>query len=421
MSTFAVVTLLLYLAVALAGYGLEYLELSYLGKYGDRVPAEFEGRIDRSLLEKSRRYTMDSSRFGIISSACNDVLTILFFFAGALNVYNSWIVSLHINPIVSGILFFLLLVFADTLLTAPFSIYRTFRIEKKYGFNTMTPGLWVADLIKSLILSTILLSLIVSVGLWLIGKSPASWWLWVWLFFLAFSISMTYLFPYVIEPLFNKFSPVEDEDLATGIRSLTGKVGITISRILKMDASKRTKHTNAYFTGIGRVKRVVLFDTLLGAMSANEILSVVGHELGHWKKRHILKHLILIETISLVVLYLAFRLMHGDTLPGLFGIQEPTVLAKVALLGLLGSIASFPMTPVLSLFSRSHEREADAFACRITNDPDSMISALVKLSKDNLSNLHPHPLYSACYYSHPPVTERIQNIRNEFRQRALDP
>lgn len=400
-----------YIAVTAAGYWLEYLKLSYLRKYGSIIPSEFEGQIDQTVINKVRDYTIDTTKFGIVSSGFNNIVVILFFFAGVLNIYNSRLASMRLSFIISGIVFFLLLYYADTVLTIPFTLYQTFRLEKRYEFNTMTLRVWIVDLIKSLLITTILLLLIISAGLWLIKNSPEYWWLWVWLFFFSFTIFMMYISPYVIEPLFNKFSPVDDDTLKEGINNLTGKVGIKISKVLKMDASKRTKHTNAYFTGIGRVKRVILYDTLVEKMSTNEILSVLAHELGHWKKRHILKHLILIESISLIVLYISFRLMQGRFLPNLFNINNDTFFVKIIILGFLGTIVSFPFTPLFNLLSKRHEISADAFSCRLTGNKESMISALVKLSKDNLSNLHPHPVYAMFYYSHPPVTERIKYIK----------
>ena len=178
-----------------------------------------------------------------------------------------------------------------------------------------------------------------------------------------------------------------------------------------MDASKRTKHTNAYFTGIGKVKRIILYDTLLEKMDNNEILSVLAHEAGHWKKRHLLKHLITSELIALIVMYLSFKIFQNDALINLFHLKESTFFAKVIIVSFLGSIVAFPFTPVFNYFSRRHEIEADRFSYEITGDRQSMISALVKLSKDNLSNLHPHPLYAAFHYSHPPVLERIRKLK----------
>ena len=177
-----------------------------------------------------------------------------------------------------------------------------------------------------------------------------------------------------------------------------------------MDASKRTKHTNAYFTGIGKVKRIVLFDTLIEKMDRDEILSVLAHEAGHWKKMHILKQLFLLEGIALVVMYMAFRILQGDHLLNLFDIRNGTFFARIVILSFIGSIVSFPFSPLLLYLSRRYEKEADRFSCELTHSTDSMIRALLKLSKDNLSNLHPHPLYVALHYSHPPVLERIRII-----------
>jgi STE24 endopeptidase len=255
------------------------------------------------------------------------------------------------------------------------------------------------------------MALLISVALLLIQKSPDLWWLWVWCFFLVFGVFMMYISPYVIEPLFHKFSPIEDKDLEKGVRDLMEKVGLKVSRVFKVDASKRTKHTNAYFTGIGKVKRIVLYDTLLETMDRDEILSVLAHEGGHWKKKHLLKHLVASEAIALAVLIIAYQLLQSEFLIELFHIENSSFFAKVVLLGFIGSIISFPFSPLSHFFSRKHENEADRFSYELTGNSESMISALVKLSKDNLSNLHPHPLYALFHYSHPPVLERIRRIR----------
>jgi STE24 endopeptidase len=220
-----------------------------------------------------------------------------------------------------------------------------------------------------------------------------------------------YVSPYVIEPLFHKFAPLENEDLEGGIRNLMGKAGIRVSRIFKVDASKRTRHTNAYFTGIGKVKRIVLYDTLVEKMNMSEILSILAHEAGHWRKKHILKQIIVTEIIALVALYVSYRLIQDDSLLIHFGIEENTIFAKLVILAFLGSIVSFPFTPLFHHISRMRENEADRYSCGLTDDSESLISALVKLSKDNLSNLHPHPRDALFHYSHPPVLKRIHTIR----------
>ncbi len=410
MSGYLITIAAAYFAVVVLGYWLDYLNLSHLKKFGSVIPAEFEGQIDQALLSKTRDYNVEHTKFDFISSVFNNIVFLLFIFV-LLNIYNSWIVSLNLPFVLTGLVFFVLLTYAETIVSMPFSLYSTFKIENRYGFNTMTFKLWLADTAKALVISSILMALLISVGLFLIQKSPDMWWLWVWCFFLVFGIFMMYISPYVIEPLFHKFTPVDDEELEAGIRGLMDKVGIKVSRVFKMDASKRTKHTNAYFTGIGKVKRIVLYDTLIEKMDKDEIISVLAHEAGHWKKRHLLKHIIATEAIALIAIYAAYHLLQGDFLIELFHIEKSSFFAKVIILGFIGSIVTFPFSPVSHYFSRRHENEADKYSYELTGNSESMISALVKLSKDNLSNLHPHPLYALFHYSHPPVLERIKSIR----------
>ncbi len=411
MGKYLVLILFIYIIIESFDYWLEYLNLKHLKKYGATIPPEFKGQIDQELLTKTRNYMVENTRFGFFTSIFKNIITLIFIFGGLLNLYNSWIDSLNLSFILSGIIFFMLISYIETFLTIPFSLYSTFKIENKFGFNTMTPRLWITDFLKSIALSTILMVVLISIGLLLIKWSPDHWWIWVWAFFLTFSLFLMYISPYVIEPLFNKFTPIDIESLEEGIRSLLNKVGIKVSRIFKMDASKRSKHTNAYFTGIGKVKRIVLYDTLIEKMSNNEILSILAHEAGHWKKKHLLKYLILFESLSFIGIYISFRILQGDFLTTLFRIDESTFFAKIIVLGFLGGMITAPFIPLFNSLSRRNEREADRFSFKLAGDRESMISALVKLSKDNLSNLHPHPLYVKFHYSHPPVVGRIKYIR----------
>ncbi len=412
MENYLIIIFCCYILLEGFDYWLEYLNLKHMKTYGANIPSEFEGQIDQALLKKTQDYEIENTRFGFVSSIFNNIVLLLFLFGGLLDIYNSWIVSINLPFILSGLLFFILLSLGQSILAIPFNLYHTFRIENKYEFNTMTPRLWITDFIKSIIISVILLSLVISAGLSLVQWSPQYWWLWVWVFFLLFSIFIMYISPYVIEPLFNKFTPIGEEKLVASIRILLKKVGIRVSRVFKMDASKRSKHTNAYFTGIGKVKRIVLFDTLIDRMNHDEILSVLAHEAGHWKKKHLLKMIIVFEAVSLVGFYLAFRLLQSNFLPSLFQVSENTFFAKIVILGFLGSMVTFPFTPLSNYFLRKHEMEADHFAYELTGSGDNMISSLVKLSRDNLSNLYPHPLYVTFHYSHPPVLKRIRSIKN---------
>ncbi|MDA8086201.1 MAG: M48 family metallopeptidase [Nitrospiraceae bacterium] len=393
--------------------GFEYLvrclNFRHLKKAGTQAPPEFRGRVDEDLIAKTVEYEAEKTRFSFLSGAADNAAAIVFIWGGVLGVYNSWIAGLDLPFAVSGWLFFLLLFYAGELLDAPFSLYHTFRIENRYGFNTMTPGLWVSDLVKSLLINSVVISLLAFAGFGLVRWSPLHWWFWVWGFLFAFGIFMMYISPYVIEPLFNKFAPVEDEILREKIARMAERAGIKVSRVLKVDASRRSRHTNAYFTGIGKTKRIVLYDTLLQGMDHDEILSVLAHEIGHWKKRHLLKMMAVFEAASFAGLWAAGRLVRGDALTRMFGIDAGTIAAKLVVLGLIAGVVSLPLKAAANYLSRRHERQADAESFRLAGGRP-MISALVKLSRENLSNLNPHPLYVSIYYSHPPVAERIRDI-----------
>ena len=331
-------------------------------------------------------------------------------FGGLLGIYDQWVSSLSTSFVVSGLLFFLFLTLAETLLDIPFSLYLTFRIENRYGFNTMTKKLWLTDLLKSTAISLLILSLLVTGAFTLISWSPGFWWLWVWGFFAAISIFLMYIAPYVIEPLFFKFSPIEEKGLEEEIRHMMKKAGVQVSRVMQVDASRRSRHSNAYFTGIGRVKRIVLFDTILTQMNHKEILSILAHEVGHWKKGHIVKRLILIEAGGLLVSYLAFRLLQWGGLPGLVGLTGSSFPAQFVILMFLGSLVAFPLSFLFNWLSRRHEWQADQFACNLSGMPGALATALIKLSRENLANLHPHPFYAKFFYSHPPIVERVQTL-----------
>ncbi len=405
--------LFLYLLTLAIGYWLKYLNLSYLKKHGHIVPPELQGAVDPAVLGKISEYTFESSRAGIFESVAGDIIIIIFLFAGVIGIYDRWLSTLTGSFILGGVLFFLFLLYAQTLIDIPFSLYRNFRIESRYEFNTMTLKLWFTDLVKSAAISTVLGAIVISTALFLIHISPAWWWLWVWGFFLVFSLFVMYISPYIIEPLFFKFEPVKAEGLEDRIRSLMERAGLRVSRVFQVDASRRSRHSNAYFTGIGKVKRIVLFDTLIEQMNHEEILAVLAHEVGHWKKKHVLKRIVMTEALALVATFAAYQLLQWKGLTGLLGLTQASFYAKIVILGFLGSLVTFPFTPLFSYLSRRDEREADRFASELTGMPSILASALVKLSRENLSNLHPHPLYAKFYYSHPPVVERIRMLRGQ--------
>ena len=410
MRTTVLIIYLLFLGFSL---WLKWLNIRYLKEKGQHVPAEFGTAIDIDTLRKTTSYTVENSRLAVIASVFNNILVLAFLFGGIIAIYDAWITSLSQSFVLAGVLFVLGLLYGEIIFSIPFSLYKNFSIENRYGFNTLTGKLWLTDLIKSAVISTLLLSLIVAAALYLVRYTPQWWWLWVWLVFLLFSIFLMYISPYVIEPLFFKFEPVQTEGLEEEIRVLMGKAGLKVGRVFQVDASKRSRHSNAYFSGIGRVKRIVLFDTLLEGMSRNEIIAVLAHEVGHWKKKHVLKRIIVTETVALGAIFLAYKLLTWDGLPGVIGLQEGSFYVRVAILGFLGSLLMFPLTPALSLLSRKHEWQADRYACELTGRPLDLANALIKLSRENLANLHPHPLYAAFYYGHPPVVERVGKLQDQ--------
>jgi STE24 endopeptidase len=404
------VVLILYLVVEAAEQFLLVLNMNHLSRHGAEVPPGFEGHVDAVTLTKMCDYTVEHARVDRIGAILSIGITLVFLFGGGLNWLNNRIAAQGWPPIFSGVLFYLVLIYADTLIKMPFSLYNTFSLEKRFGFSNQTMKLWLQDLLKSLLLNTLLLAFLLYGILWLIMALPHMWWLASWVFVLLFSVFLLYVSPYVIEPLFNKFSPIEDHALEERITKTMSRAGLMINRVFTMDASRRSSHSNAYFTGIGHVKRIILFDTLLVNHPAEEIIAILAHEAGHWKKKHILKMLVLGQVMALAGFYLAYKLTAGDRLAELFKLDVPSMHAKLLLVAFLGILVLFPLKPLMAYLSRVHEIEADNFALDLTGTPHALAGALIKLGKDNLANLHPHPWYAAVYYSHPPLVQRVRRI-----------
>ena len=408
-----VAILILYLAVESGKQFLLMLNLRHLARHGAEIPHGFKIHVDAATLIKMRDYTVAHGRLDRIETMLGTGFTLLFLFGGMLNWFNNSIAAQGWPPVISGVVFFMLLIYLDTLVSIPFSLYNTFSLEKRFGFSNETPALWIQDFLKSLLLNTLLLGALLYVILWLIMALPHIWWLAGWAFFLLFSIFLLYVSPYVIEPLFNKFSPIEDDALEERIKETMSRVGLKINRVFTMDASKRSSHSNAYFSGIGHVKRIVLFDTLLANHAEDEIIAILAHEAGHWKKKHVLKILAFSQVVALAGFYAAYRLTADDYLSGLFRLDIPSMHAKLLLVAFIGSLVLFPLKPLMAYVSRRHEIEADNFAVQLTQMPVAMANGLIKLGKDNLANLHPHPWYAAVYYSHPPLAQRVKRILSE--------
>ncbi len=389
---------------------LAYMNIDHLRRHAHDVPELFQGEIDEATLARMTAYTAESSRFGAAAHFFDDAVTLLVLLSGFLPLLAGVVLSWNIHFILSGLIFFGTLAFLSGILDIPFSLYSTFVIEKRYGFSTITMRLWITDLIKGLLISAILSGVLLGAMLALVYYAEHTWWLWAWLFFSAFQMLVVWLYPVLIAPLFNQFEPIENEALKEAIIALMAKVGLKAGGVFQVDAGKRSKHTNAYFTGLGKTKRIVLYDTLLKSHASEEILSVLAHEAGHWKKRHIIKQLILMETVSLVLLYLAYRLIDWPLLHQTFGFAEKIPYVGLLLIAALFGPVAFFLRPVGAMLTRRFEREADDFCYDLVGTTMPMINALKRLAKDNLANLHPHPFYAWFYYSHPPLTERIARL-----------
>jgi STE24 endopeptidase len=289
--------------------------------------------------------------------------------------------------IAEGLLFFAALAFISNLLDVPFSIYHTFVIEERYGFNTKTVRLWILDWFKGIALSIILGGIVLFFLLLLLRYMENTWWFFAWIILSIFELIIMWLYPVLIAPIFNKFEPISNDELKDKIVSLMSNAGLGVKGIFQMDAGIRSKHTNAYFTGLGKTKRIVLFDTLLKSHTDDEILSILAHETGHWIKKHIIKQLILMETLSLVGLFIIAKLLDWNLVYQTFGFNTQILYVGLFLVPVLLAPIGYFLSPAGSAISRKYEKEADTVAVSLTGDAGPMINALIKLSAENLSNL----------------------------------
>jgi STE24 endopeptidase len=407
--------LLIFLAVFLLRSAtqiyLNWLNLSYLRQHGTRVPEIFQDTIDPEKLKRISAYTVDSDHFNMVATLANQGLFLVILLSGFLPWLVKSISLWKYGPIGSGLIFFALLSIFANLLRIPFGLYETFVIEERYGFNVMNFKMWFLDLLKSVIIVAILGGLLLGLLLALVIHGGNTWWVWAWMLVGGFELILLWLFPVVILPLFNKFDPIENKGLENRIRTLMEKVGLRTKGIFKMDASKRSKHTNAFFIGLGRNKRIVLFDTLLASHTEEEVLAVLAHEAGHWKKKHVLRMLVPLEILSFVSFYAVAKFLSWPLLYQTFGFQESMVYVGLFLIGAFISLLGYFAQPLESAISRRFELEADDFALELMETGEPMRNALKRLASDNLANLTPHPLYAWVNYSHPPLVERIMRLQ----------
>ena len=391
---------------------MNLINIKHLRRHKNHVPRVFQGTVDTEKFSKIIAYTADSTRFGIVERLFDQALLLVILLTGLLPWFVEIITTWHLGFIGGGLVFFAIFAAISNLFDIPFELYSTFVIEDRYGFNTKTLKLWAIDWVKGMALSFILGGIVIFFLLTLVFYIKNAWWFFAWIVISLFELLIMWLYPVVIAPLFNKFEPITNKELENKIDTLMGKAGIAVKGVFQMDAGKRSKHTNAYFTGIGRIKRIVLFDTLLESHPDEEILSVLAHETGHWMKKHIIKQLVLLEMLSLIGLFIVAKLINWQLIYQTFGFSEQIKYIGLFLVPVILGPLGYFMRPVGAALSRKYEREADDVAVSLMETSEPMKNALIKLSADNLANLAPHPLFSWFNYSHPPPVERIERLEN---------
>jgi len=400
--------IVLFIIVALLKFFFLLLNIHNLKKEGHKIPEEFASVIDESELKKANSYSIDSMHFSMFRTLFDKILMLVFLLSGIFVWYAGLFKGM--NLIAAGLLFFAGLFIASTVIDLPFSYYSKFVLDEKYGFNRSTIKTWIGDVFKEIILSLILSGLLMLGVFLLIVYVPRFWWLLGWLLSLGFSIFTIFIYPLIIVPMFNKLTPLEGP-LAERIRKVASQAGINVKNISEMDASKRSTKANAYFAGWGKSKRIVLFDTLVKSNTEDEIIAVLGHEMGHWKHKHIVKIIALSQLILFAGFLIAYFLIKSSFIYEMFEINGTPFFAGLLIVFVLLEIPSFFLSPLSAAFSRKCEREADSFAIKLTGDKETLISSLKKLVKKNLSNLFPHKFYVWFNYSHPPIIERLETIK----------
>jgi len=405
-------TLIFLIAFALTLSGRLWLtlrQIRHVAEHRGAVPADFAERISLAAHQKAADYTVDRNRLAIVTTLVDAALLIALTLGGGLAwLHDFWSASLGGLPYGLALIFSVMVISA--IVDLPFSLYRQFVIEARYGFNRMTFGLFCADLAKQTLLGVLIGTPVILAVLWLMGAMGPHWWLYVWLFWCAFNLLALFIYPTWIAPLFNKFSPLEEGEMKSRIEALLARCGFRSSGLFVMDGSKRSSHGNAYFTGFGNNKRIVFFDTLLARLAVPEIEAVLAHELGHFRRRHVVKRIVVMFIGALGFLWLLGQLIDAPWFYAGLGVPAHSTALALILFFLAIPVFTFPLSPLLSHLSRRHEFEADAYAAEHAAAGD-LVRALVKLYEDNASTLTPDPLHSLFYDSHPPAAQRIARLQ----------
>lgn len=417
-------TTLVFAGLLLAGLALRLWlatrQIRHVAQHRGAVPTAFAHRIPLAAHQKAADYTIAKARFGLLEMALATAVVLGWTLLGGLDALNQALLSWLGGGMLQQLALLACFVLIGGAVDLPVALYQTFVIEQRFGFNQMTPRLWLADLLKSTLLGAVIGLPIAALILWLMGAAGPLWWLWAWGTWMGFNLLLMVVFPLFIAPLFNKFQPLEDESLKARVTALMQRCGFAAKGLFVMDGSRRSAHANAYFTGVGKAKRVVFYDTLLKQLSPGEVEAVLAHELGHFKHKHITRRLVGMFAISLAGFallgwlstrtwfYTGLGVQPNLMLPGVPGAAPNDALALLLFL-LAAPVFTLFVTPVLAQLSRRHEFQADAYAAAQSSGGD-LASALLKLYEDNASTLTPDPVFAKFYYSHPPATERLARL-----------
>ena len=408
---FSLVFLTAVMLTTLLRVWLSLRQIGHVRSHRDQVPADFAASISLDEHRKAADYTAIKVRIGLLELAAATLLLLAMTLGGGLQaLFAFWQRWLEAGGYAHGLALFASYGAIGFIVDLPFAIYRTFVVEVRFGFNRTTWKTYLADMAKSAVLSVVIGAPLLLAVLWLMAAMGERWWFWVWLFWLGFNLLVLLLYPTLIAPLFNKFSPLEDEALRGRIEALLARCGFRVSGLFVMDGSKRSSHGNAYFTGLGRNKRIVFFDTLLARLAPEEVEAVLAHELGHFRHRHIWKRVALLAVASLALLWLLGQLIAEPWFYQGLGVHGQSTAMALILFSLALPVFAFPLSPLTSALSRRHEYQADAYAATQTRAND-LVTALVKLYRDNAATLTPDPLHSQFYDSHPPAALRIARLQ----------
>lgn len=411
MQTFTYLFLVFLFASTLVQLYLSLRQKQHVAAHRAAVPAAFADKVTLAEHQKAADYTLAKGGFGRIEVVLGLVILLGWTLAGGLAWLDSVWRSLGWSDLYAGTAVIVSLLLISSVLDLPASLYRSFVLEQRFGFNKMTPLTFASDLLKSTALSLVIGVPFVMLILWLMGFAGAYWWLYAWAALTAFSLLMTWAYPKFIAPLFNKFNPLEEGEVATRIDALLTRAGFNSNGVFVMDGSRRSAHGNAYFTGFGKNKRIVFFDTLLKHLTPAQVEAVLAHELGHFKRKHIVKGMVLSMSMTLAGFAVLAWLMQQAWFYAAFGVQDSTYMALLLFL-LVSPAFTFFIGPLMAWWSRKHEFEADAFAAEQSSSAE-LIAALVGLYKENASTLTPDPWYSAFYDSHPPAAIRIAHLQQQ--------